>query len=84
MISEALYLGKPILCHPVQFLYEQFFNAYFLTQSGFGQYFWDNSCPEDLIDSFEGCLSQYQTRIKQHNFLGNKQIIARIEELCRS
>ena len=83
MISEALYLGKPMLCHPVQFLYEQFFNAHFLTQSGFGHYFWDNSPPENLIESFEDCLSQYRTRIKQHNFLGNQQIIARIEELMR-
>ena len=84
LISEALYLGKPILCHPVHFLYEQFFNAYFLTQSGFGQYFWNNPCPENLIDSFEDCLGQYQTRIKQCNFLGNKQIIAKLEELSRS
>ena len=84
LISEALYLGKPMLCHPVHFLYEQFFNAHFLTQSGFGHYFWDNSPPEHLIDSFEDCLGQYQARIKQHNFLGNQQIIARIEELIRS
>lgn len=82
LISEALYLGKPILCHPVQFLYEQFFNAHFLTQSGFGHYFWD-SPPENLIDSFEDCLSQFQTRIKQHDFLGNQQIIDRIEQLMR-
>jgi uncharacterized protein (TIGR00661 family) len=84
LISEALYLGKPILCHPVHFLYEQFFNAHFLTQCGFGHYFWDNSRPENLIESFEDCLGQYQTKIKQHNFLGNKQIIARIKELMRS
>lgn len=84
LISEALYLGKPILCHPVHFLYEQFFNAYFLTQRGFGQYFWDNPGPENLIDNFENSLDQYQSRIKQYNFLGNQQITARLEELSRS
>lgn len=84
LISEALYLGKPMLCLPVQFLYEQFCNAYFLAQNGFGQYYLDNGCREDIINVFEERVDQYRARIKQYNFFGNKQIAARLEELSRS
>lgn len=83
LISEALYLGKPILCLPIQFFYEQLFNAHFLAQAGFGQYFLDISKPENLIECFEKRLDHYRTRIKQFNFFGNKQITARLEELIK-
>ncbi|MHB8123073.1 MAG: glycosyltransferase family protein [Desulfuromonadaceae bacterium] len=83
LISEALYLGKPILCLPIHFFYEQLFNAHFLAQAGFGQYFLDISKPENLTDSFEEHLDHYRTRIKQFNFFGNKQITARLEELVK-
>ena len=85
LISEALYLGKPMLCLPVQFLYEQFFNAYFLAQNEFGEYYLDNNgCREDIINAFEDRLEHYRSRIKQFNFFGNKLITARLEELMRS
>ena len=83
LISEALYLGKPMLCLPVQFLYEQFCNAYFLAQNGFGQYYLNNGCQEDIINIFEDRLDQYRARIKEFNFFGNKQIAARLEELIK-
>ena len=83
LISEALYLGKPILCLPVQFFYEQFFNAYFLAQKGFGHYSMDNAPREDIIGGFEERLDQYRARIKEYSFWGNKQIAARLEELSR-
>ena len=84
LLSEALYLGKPVLCLPVQFLYEQFFNAYLLAKNGFGDYILDNGCPEASIDFFENHVEHYRTRIKQNNFFGNKQIAARLEELTGS
>ena len=82
LICEALYLGKPILCLPTHFFYEQFFNAYFLAQNGFGDYVLDNTCREDVIRGFEERLDQYRDRIRKGNFFGNKQIAARLEELC--
>jgi uncharacterized protein (TIGR00661 family) len=83
LISEALYLGKPILCLPIHFFYEQLCNAHFLAQAGFGQYFLDISRPENLTASFEEHLDHYRARIKQGNFFGNKQIAARLEELIK-
>jgi uncharacterized protein (TIGR00661 family) len=84
LISEALHLGKPVLCLPVHFLYEQFCNAYFLAKNGFGHYILDNGCPEAHINFFEDHVEHYRTRIKQCNFFGNKQIAARLEELIES
>jgi uncharacterized protein (TIGR00661 family) len=81
LISEALYLGKPILCLPIQFLYEQFFNAYFLARNELGDYFFENGNPENPLNAFENLLDRYQANISRNNFLGNKQLAARIEEL---
>lgn len=83
LISEALYLGKPILCLPIHFFYEQFFNAHFLAQAGFGEYCLDISRPENVTDYFEERLDRYRARIKEFNFFGNKQIAARLEELIK-
>jgi uncharacterized protein (TIGR00661 family) len=84
LITEALYLGKPILCLPVQFFYEQFFNAYFLEKYGFGQFSLDIDGRENFIHSFEERLGEYRRRIQEYNFLGNRQITARLEELIRN
>jgi hypothetical protein len=73
-------LGKPILCLPIYFFYEHYFNAYFLTKNGFGHYVWDIAGHQDFIDDFEDSLEQYRARIKKHNFLGNNQIAARLEQ----
>jgi uncharacterized protein (TIGR00661 family) len=83
LISEALYLGKPILCHPVKFFYEQFFNAHFLKQNGFGDYSLDNACRDNIINVFEEKVDQYRAQIKEGNFFGNKLVAARLDELTR-
>ena len=83
LISEALYLGKPVLCHPIKLFYEQFFNAYFLKENGFGDYSLDNACRQDIIKVFEAGVDQYRARIAECNFLGNKLVAARLDELTR-
>jgi uncharacterized protein (TIGR00661 family) len=83
LISEALYLGKPVLCHPIKLFYEQFFNAYFLEKNGFGDYSLENACRQDIIKVFEAGLDGYRARIKEGNFFGNKLVAARLDELTR-
>jgi uncharacterized protein (TIGR00661 family) len=83
LISEALYLGKPVLCHPIKLFYEQFFNAYFLKKNGFGDYSLDNACRQDIIKVFEEEVDQYRARITECNFFGNKLVAARLDELTR-
>jgi uncharacterized protein (TIGR00661 family) len=84
LISEALYLGKPVLCHPIKLFYEQFFNAYFLKKNGFGDYSLDNACRQDIIQIFEAGVDQYRARIAEGNFFGNKLVAARLDELTRN
>jgi uncharacterized protein (TIGR00661 family) len=83
LISEALYLGKPILCHPVKFFYEQFFNAYYLKQNGLGDYSLDKACRMDIIENFEANVDRFRARIKAGNFFGNQLVAARLDELTR-
>ena len=83
LISEALYLGKPILCHPIKLFYEQFFNVYFVKKNGFGDYSLDNACRQDIIQEFEDGVDRYRARIAACSFLGNKQVAARLDKLVR-
>lgn len=81
LISEALYYGKPVLCFPIQFLYEQFINGHFLKRYGFGEFAMDPDQGPRLMKDLEEGLDQYRTRIKAYNFLGNGPVAARLEEL---
>jgi len=83
LISESLYLGKPILCLPIHFFYEHYFNAYFLSKNGFGNYFLDLDSRKNIVEDFEGRVDSYRSRIQDYNFNGNNQIAARLEELSR-
>ncbi len=83
LISEALYFGKPVLCHPVRLFYEQFFNAYFLKENGFGDYSLNNACWQDIVREFEAGVEGYRTRIAAGNFIGYKLVAARLDELAR-
>ncbi len=81
LLSEALYLRKPVLCLPIHFFYEHYFNAYFVKKNGFGNYLWDIAGRRNFLQDFEDHLEKYRARIKQHNFYGNSQIAARLEQL---
>jgi uncharacterized protein (TIGR00661 family) len=70
-ISEALYLGKPVLSFPVHYAYEQFVNAFMLKKMGYGDYSL-SSCPSrSLLENFEQNLDTYKEKIAKGNFFGN-------------
>lgn len=81
LISEALYFGKPVLCFPRDFEYEQFLNAHFLSLNGFGAYFFARACHDKSLDQFESRLDAYEARVQQERFEGNAQIAARLFQL---
>lgn len=84
VICEALYLGKPVLCFPIQNHFEQFFNAYMVNLLGYGSYSLDQNPSRNVFDSFEARLNEFATKIKKGSFYGNDKIIQRIEELIKS
>jgi len=79
--SEALFLGKPVFSFPITNAYEQFFNAHFLADFGFGDYSC-NSMPShrDLV-AFESRLDQCRKKIASRDFLGNKIVFSLLERI---
>jgi uncharacterized protein (TIGR00661 family) len=84
VISEALYLGKPVFSFPIPLAYEQFFNAHMLKALGYGEYSLLSRPGVGLFESFENRLAMYRSRISQGDFCGNKNLAARVEELIHS
>lgn len=84
LISEALYYGKPILCYPIHFLYEQLMNGHFLAKYRYGEYTLHPVRDEKLIDTMEQNLDLYKQSIQRKFFNGNDVIAARLNELIAS
>jgi uncharacterized protein (TIGR00661 family) len=81
VISEALYLGKPIFSFPIANHYEQFVNARFLSELGYGCYSIDLRTSALALESFEDRLDEYRARIKKCFFSGNERLMRRLKEL---
>ena len=79
-ISEALYLCKPVFAIPVDWQFEQWLNAYYLHDLGYGlrcEY------PRDFeaqMEKFLDHLDFYRENISRHDFFGNDLILARVLE----
>lgn len=80
-ISEALYHGKPVLCHPVRFFYEQAVNGQLLSMAGYGEMFSPGDQWEANLRAFEADLGRYRARIRGGKFLGNEIVAERLREL---
>jgi len=80
LASEALHLGKPVLAFPTGFFYEQYVNAHFLEQCGFGMWGRQHQ-PAVSLDRFEQRLDDFRPAIAGHDFHGNPQVAARLTSL---
>lgn len=87
LISEALYLGKPIFAIPTRRDFEQMINAYYVEKLGYGLY--DFSPSVARLQTFRDNLEHYKKNIERDraNFNGNRQFFelldAKMAELCR-
>ena len=81
VISEALFLGKPVFCFPIGGAYEQFINAHFVQRLGFGDYSLASKPIKGLLDSFESRLTHFRGSLRRENFYGNEVVRRRLEEL---
>lgn len=80
LISEALFLGKPVISFPISNIFEQFLNAHYLEKLGYGRCLM-GFCPgQDIIPSFEAGLDQYRANIRKGNFCGNEEIFTLVED----
>jgi uncharacterized protein (TIGR00661 family) len=79
LISEALYLGKPVLCVPVKKQFEQILNALYLDRLGYGEFHED--VEREDIERFLSRSDEYRKNIK--NYFVHDQNQAILEELDR-
>ncbi len=81
LISESLYYGKPVICFPIHFLYEQYLNGYFLEEYGYGKLCMDMKTGHSVIERMGSEVDSFHKRIKNLSFWGNDLIAARLEAL---
>jgi len=81
VVSEALYLGKPVFSFPIANAYEQFLNAHFLARLGYGAHSVSLDQSEIRLKNFTARLDEYRRRIKKGSFFGNRLVRSRLEEL---
>jgi len=81
LISEAMYLGKPVLVVPNRGVFEQTLNALFLSQSGLGAAVMDRPVSSDDVQRFIERRENYEARISSHPTSGNKEAVECIESV---
>ena len=81
LLSEALFLGKPVFALPTAMFYEQYANAYFLAVQKLGGYAMRPGSRARALDAFEAGLDVFSAEIRQRDFRGNERITARLREI---
>ena len=84
LISEALYLGKPLLVIPNQGIFEQTLNALALRQEGLGHAVLDRPPTHKDVEHFLEEAPSYANRLQRHRACGNEEAVAFIEQLLSS
>ncbi len=81
LISEALYLRKPLLVVPNRGIFEQTINAIFLQQKGFGAAVIERQLTDVDVKQFMSNIHLYRARMANQDVLGNGQAVEFIERL---
>jgi len=81
LISEALYLGKPLLVVPNQGIFEQTLNALFLEREGLGRAVLDRSLAARDVKDFLKHRTSYRSRLSAYERCGNQQAVECIEDI---
>lgn len=81
LISEGLYLGKPLLVVPNRGIFEQTINALFLERYGLGRAVMDRSLLPSDIQNFLSSTGTYEQRQKGQRRIGNEEALRCIENV---
>jgi uncharacterized protein (TIGR00661 family) len=85
LISEAVYLRKPVCAVPIPAQFEQFLNAAEIEKLGYGRHF-SAITPDNLkaflydLSGFEAALSQYEQRGNEVLFAQLQQVLVGVQE----
>jgi uncharacterized protein (TIGR00661 family) len=81
LICEALYFGKPLLCFPIANTFEQFINAWYVRQLGYGDFSAGFHPTLALFANFESRLAEYRRNIQAGFVDGTDVVTRRVREL---
>lgn len=81
LICEALHFGKPLLCFPIANTFEQFINAWYVRQLGYGDFSASFHPTLALFTNFESRLAEYRRNIQAGFVDGTDVVTRRVREL---
>ncbi|MDR2573322.1 MAG: teichoic acid biosynthesis protein [Desulfovibrio sp.] len=83
LMSEALYLGKPVLSLPLGSMVEQRFNALYLERLNYGMQADIGRLTPETLRIFESRLPAYRAAIASGLFCGNERVFGLIEAFIK-
>ncbi len=81
-ISEAVYLKKPVYSFPIVNQFEQFMNAAFIEQLGYGRFF--TGLTADSLKAFLYDLPVFQKNLSQYQQKGNEVLFKQLKAYLKS
>lgn len=84
LMTEALYLGKPILTIPLKSMIEQRFNALYIERLGYGMQADMERLAPQLLTEFEARLPKFQETIARGRFCGNEIVFGLVDTFIRT
>lgn len=79
LLSEAVYLKKPVCSVPVKGQFEQYVNAAYIEKCGYGRHL--NDFSPDGIKSFLFDVDTFQNDINQYKQNGNNETFQKLDEI---
>jgi uncharacterized protein (TIGR00661 family) len=79
LLSEAVYLKKPVCSIPIKGQFEQYVNAAYIEKCGYGRHL--NDFSPDGIKSFLFDVNMFQNTLSQYKQNGNNETFQKIDEI---
>lgn len=81
-ISEALYLGKPVLSEPIKSHFEQMINAIYVDKLGYGEF--QITISADSVNRFISNLDRYRQNLRGYKREDNTMLFKKIDRLIKN
>ncbi|MEM4336645.1 MAG: glycosyltransferase family protein [Candidatus Woesearchaeota archaeon] len=81
VISEALYLKKPILSIPIRNQFEQILNANYVKMLGYGDFSY--SATKEAIENFLKRLNSFESVLKDYKHDNNKKLFIEVDKAIK-
>lgn len=84
LMTEALYLGKPVLTLPLKAMVEQRYNAMYIESLGYGIEADMYSLTPEILHGFEARLDEFRANISRGSFCGNEIVFGLVDAFIRT